>query len=637
MYVNRFRLIWVLVLAVTGSAAAQDAPPPVFRAGVEALVFDVTVLNAQGQRIPELSPADFTVTIAGRARKVVSTRLYGADDELTVTPRPEVADSAVARHTRGAGGGRLVLFAVDRESIQGGSERVLLEGAGRVIDSLTPADAGAVITVPGGSFEPTREHSRVREALRRMTGTMPVNMASWYITWDEARGIERGDTSLLRLVAQRECGMTAQLCTERDIATEAGQMLLAGRSRARSLLANLGTIIEGLAKLRGPKHLVLLSGGVLFEQSMLSEYNQLGRQAAGASVLVHVVHVDQAASDVATARRTVTSPFGGRELSHGLSTIAAITGGGFHIGVGSGAGAFERIASEIGSTYQLGIETSPADADGQARDISVSVNRPNVTTRTRPQIALAHVPSAAARAMEPTERLLQQPTDLVGLPIEVATYTTRGDDPDRVRVVVTAEISSGRPGAAGEWAFTVLHEGNAVATGQRVVEATVEPWVVTASTKLVPGRYRLRFAAKTAEGRSGVVDVPITAGLRLAGELQLSDVMVGIADAGRLVPRRRIPSNADVRVLIELMSGDRVQLEQSRAVLDILQDGSVEPVKRYAMGTRTGPSDSILLSEASVPAGALTPGRYTASVTVISGGRPLGRVSRVFEVGADGQ
>ena len=64
-------------LVVCGGAepAGQVPAPqqvPEFRSGVELVTVDVGVVDRQGQPVRGLSPGDFTVTVAGGARRVVS-------------------------------------------------------------------------------------------------------------------------------------------------------------------------------------------------------------------------------------------------------------------------------------------------------------------------------------------------------------------------------------------------------------------------------------------------------------------------------------------------------------------------------------------------------------------------------------
>ena len=70
-------------------------------------------------------------------------------------------------------------------------------------------------------------------------------------------------------------------------------------------------------------------------------------------------------------------------------------------------------------------------------------------------------------------------------------------------------------------------------------------------------------------------------------------------------------------------------------MLEIIPAGSAEPVQRFLMARRSSPlSGAILIAEGGFATATLAPGRYTASVVVITDKQPVGRVSRVFEVAA---
>ncbi|MGE0864234.1 MAG: hypothetical protein AB7P34_10060, partial [Vicinamibacterales bacterium] len=229
--------------------------------------------------------------------------------------------------------------------------------------------------------------------------------------------------------------------------------------------------------------------------------------------------------------------------------------------------------------------------------------------------------------------LLNQPTDIRDLPVSATAYSTRGTDESTLRVLISSELSVERARLPADWAFAVFNEDNVVATGRQRFEAgTPGPLVLTTSAKLLPGRYRLRVAARDADGRSGVLDVPLAAGLRVAGELQMSDLIVGINEGGRLQPRSRVAQGTPVSALIELMSADPERLAASRAVIELIPAGTAEPLKRFLMAAQTGNAASVLINAAEIDTSSLPPGRYTASVVATADGQPVGRVSRVFEI-----
>jgi VWFA-related protein len=622
---------------------APQPPAPAFRSRVDLLTVQASVMDKDGRPVRDLQAADFSVAVDGQPRKVVFARFSGAS--ATGVYAPATAAAASVGGTT-AVPGRLVMFVVDRDTIRPGAEKALLTTSASVLDALTPADAAGVLGLPTGGLKPTRDHQRVRDALSEMTGTMPGVSWRWTITWAEAEGIERGDKQMLAQALERECRPPPRPpadCPEcptrvpegclNNLPAQAQQMLLTARSQARATLSNLRALNDRLRPMRGPKHIVLMSGGLRFDQEMLGEFNQFVREAATAGVVFHTIHIDQMDADVSTGLRPITSAFGSREMSGGLTTIAGMTGGAFFAGVGTASGAFERIRTEITNYYELGLETVAADADGNPRSLNVKVNRDDVRVRARSQVALD--PSVAVRTptAEALRILLEQPTDVVDLPLQVNAYTTRGDDPSLLKVLVSAQIGSGPARTPAQWGFIVLNEGNVIASGRSSVDGPQpSPLMITASAKLLPGKQRLRFAAIDGDGRVGVVEMPLTVGLRVAGDFQLSDLIVGSAAGGRFLPSATVASGAPLAAMIEVLSNDVARLAKTRVALEIIPGGATEPVQRVLMAARTGIADTILVNEAQINTASLQPGRYSVIATVLTDSQPVGKVTRTFEV-----
>jgi VWFA-related protein len=640
-----------LWLALAGRAGGQQ--PAVFRAGVDLLTVETTVLDRAGRPVQDLGPSDFTVTVAGQPRKVLFARFSGSDAArrsaaTTTTGAPAVA----GHHSVGADApaGRTVVFFVDRDSIKSGTEKALLEMSATVLDSLTPADASGLLGLPAGGVELTREHGRVRAALKALTGTRPQQgmFLERRISWQEALAYEQNNRRVIDEVVERECpqvkadpsGLVPQCPLQ--LFAQANQMLQIGRIQVQTTLSLLNRLADRLAPLRGPKHVLMMSGGMPFGQDLLPLFNEFARKAAAAQIVLYAVHLDQPESD-AGDRKAVASAFGGRDMASGLSAMTGMTGGAFFNGVGNAAGVFGRIAIEINNYYELGIETRPEDAGGKPRDIDVKVARPGLSVRAPKQVMLPDRATAAAWSADPVKTLLQQATDFPGLPIAVTAYTTRGTEDKTLRVLLSAEIGAAQSRLPADWGFVVIARGDTVASGRQRIEPGAErqtdaaPWPVTTSATLAPGSYRVRFAAAEADGRAGVIDIPLTVGLRAAGDLQVSDLILGTAHGPKLQPRARVAQGVPLSALIELLSADPARLSKSRAALEIIPAGSAEPVKRVLMAARGGGSDAILLNEAQIETGSLAPGRYTASVIVLQDDQPVGRVSRVFDIVAAGK
>ncbi|MGE3489293.1 MAG: VWA domain-containing protein [Vicinamibacterales bacterium] len=618
------------------AALGGQQPAPAFRAGVDLITFEATALDGDGVAVRDLKPDDFSVTVGGQPRKVVFADFH---DGGMVAPAAAAGAATPERERRGVptAEGRIVVIVVDRDSLAPGNEVALLETATAVIDALQPADAVGLLGVPVGRVELTRDHDRVRKALPLMSGTRPRQdmYRDRNISWDEALGYERQDSRVIAEVVERECYRNNVSPGRHDpcppaLIDQAREMLLTGRAHVYNTTSVLESLAANLAPLRGSKHVILISGGLRFGQDLLTRFQAFSRKAAEAQLTLYAVHLDQPDSNV-TDRRTVTSAFGGREATAGLGALTGMTGGRLFMGVGRATGVFDRITTEINNFYVLGVESGPDDVSGSPRSLAVTVNRPGLTVRSRPEVAPRS--SSPETAADPLLALLNQPTDIRDLPVSATAYSTRGTDESTLRVLISSELSVERARLPADWAFAVFNEDNVVATGRQRFEAgTPGPLVLTTSAKLLPGRYRLRVAARDADGRSGVLDVPLAAGLRVAGELQMSDLIVGINEGGRLQPRSRVAQGTPVSALIELMSADPERLAASRAVIELIPAGTAEPLKRFLMAAQTGNAASVLINAAEIDTSSLPPGRYTASVVATADGQPVGRVSRVFEI-----
>ena len=150
----------------------------------------------------------------------------------------------------------------------------------------------------------------------------------------------------------------------------------------------------------------------------------------------------------------------GREDTTGLGNIAASSGGVFVNGVGTAAGALERIVSDINYFYQLGVESQPGDSDGKTHRVKIDVRRANLKVRAPPGIVAPR--AAKSPAGDAVTAALAQPTDISEAPLEVATYATHAEAPDKVRVVVSATVPEAAGFVPAEWGYVVINGGKAV-------------------------------------------------------------------------------------------------------------------------------------------------------------------------------
>jgi VWFA-related protein len=193
------------VLAVpSAQQAVRDQGPPI-RSGVEVVSVDVGVVDGQGRPVRGLEPPDFTVTVGGQPRRVVSAEYVDAAAARPDEKRP--AEVVPISTNEGAGVGRLFVFVVDQNTIEPGNVRNIANAAKRFLSGLSYVDRSALMIIPTGpNVAFTWAHDRVQTALQRVTGLSSLSNPWEFGSLSEARDIANRNPSALRSVGQRECG-----------------------------------------------------------------------------------------------------------------------------------------------------------------------------------------------------------------------------------------------------------------------------------------------------------------------------------------------------------------------------------------------------------------------------------------------
>ena len=126
----------VPLVSASQSTRAQDT----FRSGVAILELTASLLDSDGAPVEDLRESDGEVRVGGSERKVVVARFRETATESpaaggAVTAQPSFSSNASGRP------GQVIVLAIDAESLKSGYERVMLNTAGRLLQSLSPSDA----------------------------------------------------------------------------------------------------------------------------------------------------------------------------------------------------------------------------------------------------------------------------------------------------------------------------------------------------------------------------------------------------------------------------------------------------------------------------------------------------------------
>src|SRR4051812_26245876 len=160
---------WALALMAAMQTITADTPPRQrFTSSVEVVQVDVSAIDGNGLPIRDLTLDDFTLTVDGRPRPIVSAQFVGvpAGAALDKTPPPQHYSS-----NTDTAGGRLIMIVIDRTSIAPGRGKAAIEAASRFISGRNRADGVALAPIPRGR-EVTfpADHELVQTLLRKVDG-----------------------------------------------------------------------------------------------------------------------------------------------------------------------------------------------------------------------------------------------------------------------------------------------------------------------------------------------------------------------------------------------------------------------------------------------------------------------------------
>jgi len=604
-----------LVVATLWAQSSQ----PTFRSRVDLLRVDVTVVDKSGAPISDLGAGDFLIKVDGQPRTVSFARFYGPQAEES-SPGVNAAPASFADNTTGSERGRIVILVADLESMTPGYEKVFLETAGSLIDRLGPEDSVGLILVPTKGVELTRDRARVRAVLATARGSASTNREH-VITVREAEGFFRHDQRVIRDVIERECRPGDPMCAK-DLDREAREILNEAGQHIRHLVTTLTELNTRIGHIDAPRTIVVLSAGLPYREDSDSYFRDLKRRSAESGITTYIVQLYQPDTDASQQGKPGTATLLSTDLAEGLSYLAGATDGSIHFAVGRAGGVFDRIQTEIVHTYQLGVESVAADGDGKAHTIEVRVKRPAAAVRTRSEFVI----SKGARPVRTVADAMALPPGLSETPLAIGVYNTRGQDATTLKLVVLLESVTGtRPAAAPSFAFEITSRGGKPtyqANGTMKVQS--DRAVATVAAQVAPGRYSLRGAIVDAEGRAGSVELPITVGMRQAGEYQFSDLIVGTLADG-FTPTSRI-GPPGVTTLLELYTADPARFDGVTVDLELRNGDNALATGTATMAKASFAQQRIAQGTLKIPD--LPPGAYQVIAVVKRNGQQVAHLAR---------
>ena len=631
--------------AATASLSfAQQSELPRFSTSVELTPIDVSVFDDRGRPITDLKPGDFTVRIDGADRLVVSAEWTQLAAPSAAAP-PAIPEGYSSNES--LTGGRLILIVVDQPNIRFGGTVGIRKALNGFIDHLEPSDRAAVLGVGAGSVSTpfTADRSRLKKAVERLVGSfVPPQSYFHTITLSEALDIRRGVPGALDAVARRECGPIEgpelDACLF-ELRHQAWDVSTTSASDARDTIETLRSLLVALKAIDAPKTLILVTEGFVMDDQEAAVV-ELGALSAAARTSIYGLKLDESLMQIAASemRAPLTSMRDRFARSAGLEVLVGASRGSLFNIMGTGAGVFERIQTELSGYYLLGVESGPSDRNGKAHPIRVTVGRRGATVRAR-RALLALPEKRAPSARDAMLAALANPLPLSALPLRVATYSLQGPEAEKVQILIHADV--GRDYVASR----VVSLGYVIADREgRTVESQMAsarlPPVMngvpsalqfSGGASLPPGEYSLKLAVVEGD-RVGTIEHPIHAAVQAVGPLRVSDLMVG----------------GPLTIGIELLRptvGHSVLFGAVHGYLEAYGPGVAGLTAKYEIASKDDGS-AILESEVAprlagnsraifthvMPARQLPPGNYILRATLSSSGEPLKVATQSFEVAA---
>jgi len=640
-----------LVASLAVSAAAQTATPaqepqpkPTFKSSVDLVPVDVNVLDRSGRPVADLTAQDFSLKVDGKSRRIAMAQFIAVTRNVEQSAPP--ADYSM---NPPSAGGRLIMIVVDQGNIGTARGKYAIESAQRFISRLSPADRIGLTTIPGAGpqIDFTANHALVQTALQKIVGQWDQGEhQDNQIGLSEAVEVQRGNEQAIQQILDRECtglgaGGEDLLSCRAKLVGQARKLYVDLKSQTRDSLVSLNHVMDRLARTQTPKTVVFLSEGLLLERGP-TEISWLGPLAARGQVTLYVLQLEPPVFEATGVQNSPTRS-ADIQLGHdGLGILAGVARGSLFKVVTGADNAFSRLATELSGYYLLSFEPEPGDREAKSHKIKIEVpGRKELVVRARNEYSMD-----APRALTLQQQLadvLSTPLLATDIGLKLTAYSFTENEGNKVRVMLAAEIDrSQNPGRKVSLAYTVV-DGN-----DRIVSAQVEPEVdapvrpdthtqtYMGAISASPGTYIIKLAVVDDAGKRGSVEHTVHAKLTPAGQIHLTDLLLGDDDGGRgLNPSVSAQFAGDLlHGYLELHSEAPQVLESAVVTLEIATSEVARAIDAAParFQPETTPTPTRRVAEGTLPLVLLTPGEYIARAVVTVAGRKVGEVTRPFRI-----
>lgn len=396
--------------AQTAGAPPQDRQAPTFQAGAQLVQVDVRVFDQAGRFVEDLTIDDFEVFDRGVRQAIGAAFFVGpaAGDPATAPPlvtlRGAATAAAGAATTPSSASARqtwIMVFDLNHLTPGAGFERAKAAVQQFLAETFRDGDLGGVVAgsrMVGNRLTSVRQELIDAAASVKAVADQRARMVELTREWPrvrdeaEALAIARDDRDALQRAAVRACSDDPSACRVtppdlllRDKARRFRTELQRSTSESLAAMAALG---NGLARVPGPKTIVLLSDGFVIDELESALRGAVG-QAARAGARIYAIDVrglNRGGGNFLDAPAPDDRAGGPARFdlgADGPNSLAVDTGGLMIRNENNLVRALSRVADDASRYYILGYQPKDLVLDGQYRAIDVRVSRPGLTVRAR--------------------------------------------------------------------------------------------------------------------------------------------------------------------------------------------------------------------------------------------------------------
>jgi VWFA-related protein len=643
-------LLVVCTTQLVPGVRSQEPQPPQFRAGIDVITLDVTVLGEDRRPIRGLTLADFTILEDGKPQPIVALEeVVVRDDDRVTAPwtrdiAPDVRTNSVPTE------GRLIVLVLDDATmpLDAAMTATTKRVATRVVESMGPDDLAAVIFTLDNrnSHDFTADRGRLLRAIDTFKAgfayTPELKEFGEPVAFEDDALFQVYSIDTLRRVAESLRDIPLRKKTLVYVSVGVPVDLEEASSPATMSSGDLSAFLKGA----GTVHATLMHGDLIggmreaFGQAASANVNIYAVDPSGLGGMEGFLQSRRMDMRLASQRARLHTDF--------LRSVSETSGGRAIVDTNDFDTTIDGIFQETSAYYLLGYQTPDPTADGRMRRLQVRVNRPGATVLARRAYSIPRPPRPRRGAdVEPSPLLTAMagflPKGDVPMRAMAAPFALpRGRD---VGVAIVARLEHApvetRTVQSVELAATAF-DVDGRAKGSRRLNARVvllptdgrqAEYEVLSRIDLRPGRYNLRIAAHNpALGVSGSVyydiDVPDFSrqGLSLSGVVLGSDP--GLPSAPRDVLAGFLPV---VPTTVREFEAD----DEAVAYLRLYQRGrSVAPVTvatrvTDASGVVVQRSEQVVEADAfrdgaaefraALPLADLGPGAYLLTIEAVAG------------------